>query len=67
VLIQIKETLPLRKAMFSFSGPKAQALIRVRLAKMKLYEAKVGIVDALKKWDKYAEGKVFFSLWLICL
>jgi hypothetical protein len=34
---------------------------------MKLYEAKVSIVDAQKKWDKYAEGKVFFSLWLICL
>ncbi|EGG05306.1 uncharacterized protein MELLADRAFT_87958 [Melampsora larici-populina 98AG31] len=33
------------------TGKKAEALIRVRLAKMKLYEAKVGIVEAQKKWD----------------
>ncbi|EGF97973.1 uncharacterized protein MELLADRAFT_84129 [Melampsora larici-populina 98AG31] len=35
----------------------AEALIRVRLAKMKLYEAKVGIVEAQKKWDKGGQGK----------
>ncbi|KAH9807993.1 hypothetical protein DFH28DRAFT_1079909 [Melampsora americana] len=39
------------------TGPKAEALIRVRLAKMKLYEAKVGIVEAQKKWDKGGQGK----------
>ncbi|EGG04311.1 uncharacterized protein MELLADRAFT_89516 [Melampsora larici-populina 98AG31] len=39
------------------TGAKAEALIRVRLAKMKLYEAKVGIVEAQKKWDKGGQGK----------
>ncbi|EGF99574.1 uncharacterized protein MELLADRAFT_94273 [Melampsora larici-populina 98AG31] len=38
------------------TSPKALALIGVRLAKMKLYEAKVGIVEAQKKWDKEVEG-----------
>ncbi|KAH9808498.1 hypothetical protein DFH28DRAFT_1087717 [Melampsora americana] len=37
---------------------RATALIRVRLAKMKLYEAKVGIVEAQKKWDKEGQGTV---------
>ncbi|KAH9811497.1 hypothetical protein DFH28DRAFT_1084793 [Melampsora americana] len=37
-------------------GVKAQALICVRLAKMRLYEAKVGIVEAQKKWDKEGQG-----------
>lgn len=40
-------------------GPKARALIRVRLAKTKLYEAKVGIVVAQKRWDKHGWGKDF--------
>ncbi|EGG02639.1 uncharacterized protein MELLADRAFT_91222 [Melampsora larici-populina 98AG31] len=35
---------------------KGTALIRVRLAKMKLYEAKVGIVEAQKRWDKCGLG-----------
>ncbi|KAH9809034.1 hypothetical protein DFH28DRAFT_1086996 [Melampsora americana] len=35
---------------------KKKALIRVRLAKMKLYEAKGGIVEAQKKWDKEGQG-----------
>ncbi|EGG02090.1 uncharacterized protein MELLADRAFT_91696 [Melampsora larici-populina 98AG31] len=36
--------------------PTVEALIRVLLAKMKLYEAKVGIVEAQKKWDKGGQG-----------
>ncbi|EGG08492.1 uncharacterized protein MELLADRAFT_84666 [Melampsora larici-populina 98AG31] len=43
------------------TGKKAEALIRVRLAKMKLHEAKVGIVEAQKKWDKYAEGNYLLA------
>ncbi|KAH9813697.1 hypothetical protein DFH28DRAFT_1128352 [Melampsora americana] len=35
---------------------KGRALIRVRLAKMKLYEAKVGIVEAQKQWDQCGLG-----------
>ncbi|KAH9817035.1 hypothetical protein DFH28DRAFT_889845 [Melampsora americana] len=35
---------------------KGRALIRVRLAKMKLYEAKVGIVEAQKRWDQCGLG-----------
>ncbi|EGF98247.1 uncharacterized protein MELLADRAFT_96060 [Melampsora larici-populina 98AG31] len=38
------------------TDPKARALIRVRLAKMKLYEAKVGIIVAQKQWDKNGQG-----------
>jgi hypothetical protein len=41
-------------------GRKAQALIRVRLAKMRLYEAKVGIAEAQKRWDKDGQGKFLF-------
>ncbi|EGG05991.1 uncharacterized protein MELLADRAFT_87493 [Melampsora larici-populina 98AG31] len=36
--------------------PKARVLIRIRLAKMKLYEAKVGIMVAQERWDRGGWG-----------
>ncbi|KAH9807649.1 hypothetical protein DFH28DRAFT_914130 [Melampsora americana] len=38
------------------SNPKARGLIRVRMAKQKLYKAKVGILEAQKQWEKYGQG-----------
>ncbi|EGG01905.1 uncharacterized protein MELLADRAFT_57258 [Melampsora larici-populina 98AG31] len=38
------------------TDPKARALINIRLAKMKLYKAKVGIIEAQKKWDRNGQG-----------
>ncbi|KAH9815483.1 hypothetical protein DFH28DRAFT_1126225 [Melampsora americana] len=37
-------------------SPKARSLIRVRIAKRKLYEAKVGILEAQKRWEKHGQG-----------
>lgn len=35
---------------------KGKALIRVRIAKSRLYEARVGIIDLQKRWDKPGLG-----------
>ncbi|KAH9818425.1 hypothetical protein DFH28DRAFT_888429 [Melampsora americana] len=53
---KVVEQLGSEDSNIIIAGPKAQALIRVRLAKMKLYEAKVGIVVAQKRWDKSGQG-----------
>ncbi|KAH9807245.1 hypothetical protein DFH28DRAFT_916185 [Melampsora americana] len=44
------------RQIHEFSTIKGRALIRVRLAKMKLYEAKVGILEAQKRWDRCGLG-----------
>ncbi|EGG08959.1 uncharacterized protein MELLADRAFT_84330 [Melampsora larici-populina 98AG31] len=38
------------------TNAKARALIRVRMAKQRLYEAKVGILEAQRRWDKHGQG-----------
>lgn len=38
------------------TSPKARALIRVRTSKQKLYEAKVGILEAQRRWEKHGQG-----------
>lgn len=42
--------------------PRAKALIRVKVAKANLYEAKVSVLETQKKWDRRGGGEsVFFQ------
>ncbi|PLW50110.1 hypothetical protein PCASD_01893 [Puccinia coronata f. sp. avenae] len=38
------------------SGPQTKALIKLKISKAKLYEAKVGVVEMQKRWDRKGSG-----------
>ena len=57
LVLSFNQTTPFTDLLSSFQAAKGRALIRVRLAKMKLYEAKVGIVEAQKRWDQCGLGE----------
>lgn len=43
-----------------FKAKKARMLIRIRVAKERLYEAKVGIIELQTRWDKPGHGELQF-------
>lgn len=42
------------------TDPRARALVGIRVAKSKLYEAKVGIVELQRRWDRGGLGMSFY-------
>lgn len=48
--------------IFLWPDPKGRALIRLRIAKSRLYEARVGIIELQKRWDRPGTGLFKFIL-----
>lgn len=50
------EEADVRLSCLSLKAKKARMLIRIRVAKERLYEAKVGVIELQTRWDKPGHG-----------
>lgn len=51
--------------VFEYAGARAYDLIRIRVAKAKLYEAKVGIIIVQRMWSKFGLGMLLNPAFLL--